>query len=81
MANQTLQKALVVSQKCIELGGNYYNLACCYALLGQEEEALLNLEKSLENQEEDLAFVEKDSDWDSLRSSEAFIKLLDKYRK
>ncbi len=76
-----LQEALAISQKTVELGDNYYNLACCYALLNLDKKALFYLEKSLKAEEYDVAFVEEDSDWDSLRDSEAFIKILDKYRK
>ena len=54
-----------------------YNLACCYAALGQKQAALTVLEALLENNFEDAAAIRSDPDLASLRGAE-LDKLLSK---
>jgi len=56
--------------------GILYNVACVYALLGQAEEAIVCLEKSLTHNPWFKGWAEKDSDLDSLRDQPRFQTLL-----
>ena len=66
------RKAIVAYQKWIELGASYpwdapYNIACCYALLGDKENALKWLEQALELGYRNLQHARTDEDFASLR--------------
>jgi len=75
-----LEKALKLSINLIESGyGNYYNLACVYALLENKLEALKNLETSLSNQYINKAHVLQDSDWQDYWKDKDFLEIMDKY--
>lgn len=73
--NQSLEKL----NKAIELGDDYYNLACFYSIKRNKKEALELLEKVLNNNEIDASYVEKDEDWDNFKEDEDFKKLIKKY--
>jgi tetratricopeptide (TPR) repeat protein len=75
--NQAIEKHV----KAVELGADTYNLACAYALIGNKEFALKNLENSLSKSEVTVEFIEKDSDWNSFFDNPNFTALLDQYRK
>ena len=67
------QRALKIDP---EEPGILYNVACDYALLGQTEEAIVCLEKSLRHNPWFKGWAEKDSDLNSLRSHPRFQALL-----
>lgn len=73
--NEALEKA----QTAFDLGGSAYNLACCYALLGDKQNALKYLEISLDNKDYPLEDIKNDQDWSSLRNDPDFIALLKEY--
>jgi tetratricopeptide (TPR) repeat protein len=73
--SQALEKLTIA----MEVGGWCYNLSCLYALRKNKKEALLYLEKSLNNQEVDAQTVKNDEDWKNYNSDKDFIELLNKY--
>ena len=60
--------------------GSAYNIACGHALLGEKKDALTWLEKSVEMGWSDLEHLEKDSDLDSLRKEERYLKLVQRLK-
>ncbi|MCF8414846.1 MAG: caspase family protein [Crocinitomicaceae bacterium] len=58
-----------------------YNLACFYALSGQQKEALKQLEKAFSAGWSDFDWLEKDSDLATIKETKKFKALLKKYRK
>ncbi|MEP6743475.1 MAG: tetratricopeptide repeat protein, partial [bacterium] len=74
------KQAIPAYQKALELGAGFpsnqaYNIACCYALLGDKEAALTWLEKAFAMGFRDLELAQKDSDLLSLHDSPRFMKL------
>ncbi|MEK6768740.1 MAG: protein kinase [Gemmatimonadota bacterium] len=61
-----------------EDSGVLYNLACVYAMGGQTEDAFHCLEKSIQNGFGHRAWIENDSDFDSIRGDPRFALLLQK---
>jgi hypothetical protein len=75
------KQAIPAYQKALELGagvpGNQaYNIACCYALLGDKESALNWLEKSFVLGFRRIENAQTDSDLQTLRDNPRFLKLL-----
>ncbi|MCC7246593.1 MAG: SIR2 family protein [Saprospiraceae bacterium] len=66
--------------KAVELGGGYYNLACFYAIRGNDKEALHYLALSLSKSEISTGFVEKDLDWKGFLNNDEFIEILKRYK-
>lgn len=58
----------------------YYNLACTYALAGNKEAALLNLEQSIKAGYSDYSHIQSDRDFDNLRSLPQFKSLIEPLR-
>ncbi len=75
-----LIKAKNYSLKGYNLNGKSYNLACSYALLKEEEEALIYLEKSLKNKEHTVDAIRNDRDWINFLQKKDFIRILEKYK-
>lgn len=73
--NQALQKL----NKAIELGDDYYNLACFYSIRRDKDKALKLLEKVLKNKDIPISHILKDKDWDNFKKDEDFKKLIKKY--
>ena len=63
-------------QQGIKNGGDFYNLACFYAVRNKKEEALKYLERSLSRRDVSVEIVEKDKDWDGLRDDSDFKRIL-----
>jgi TolB-like protein/Tfp pilus assembly protein PilF len=61
-----------------EDSGVLYNVACVYALGGQADEAMGCLEKAVQNGFGHRAWLENDSDFDSLRGDPRFVALLER---
>jgi len=55
----------------------HYNLACLYALIGDQDSALDRLEHCFRVGEYNKAWIENDSDWDTLREHPRFIALFE----
>lgn len=76
------QRAMDWAGRAFEAGRNepmvLYNVACTYALLGESERAMELLEKAINLGWGDRAWLETDSDLDSLRTTPRFQALLDK---
>lgn len=64
----------------MELGGGHYNLACFFAIKGNEKEAIHYLELSLSKSAIDVNFVESDEDWKDFLNKKEFIDLMKKHR-
>lgn len=74
------KSAIAAFQKAIELGAGYpfnaaYNIACGYALMGEKEQALEWLAKSLDMGFRNLRDVGTDDDLKALHADPRFIKL------
>ncbi|MBN2541433.1 hypothetical protein JXI42_01050 [bacterium] len=54
-----------------------YNLACCYGLLGKTELALQNLERAVHAGFDDFEHILHDPDFDSIKTDDKFITLVD----
>jgi tetratricopeptide (TPR) repeat protein len=76
-------QAEIYLKKIISLDGPdgqvYYDLACCYALEGQSQEAFKYLELALKNGYQAFAWMKKDPDLELLRKDQRFYSLLEKY--
>src|SRR5438132_2101963 len=75
------RKAIPAYEKVLELRGGFpsnaaYNIACCYALLGEKVPALTWLEKSFELGFRDLGKAQTDTDLQSLRDDPRYQKLV-----
>lgn len=77
---ELILEALKISLIIKEKGGSVYNLACCYALLGEKQNALIYLKESINNKSIPLEHVKSDPDWNSLRSDPDFIALVKEYQ-
>ncbi|HEV2668300.1 MAG TPA: tetratricopeptide repeat protein, partial [Blastocatellia bacterium] len=79
-----LPDAIKSLEQAIKVGGgvalDFYNLACAFALSGEKEKALDNLEKAINAGFTDRRQYETDNDLDSLRETERFKELLNKLR-
>ncbi len=69
-----------ILQKAVDLGGKTYNFSCLFAIQNKKDEALSYLEKSLQNNEIIIDFIEKDKDWNILKEDKDFIDLINKYK-
>lgn len=75
------RKAIVAYEKAMQLGAGFpsnaaYNIACCYALLGEKELAFKWLEKAFDMGFRNLAHSQSDSDLQSLHSDPRFNKIV-----
>ena len=75
-AEKLYKKAFKKYKQAIKNGGDFYNLACFYAIRNKKKEALKYLERSLSRNEASVEFVEKDKDWDGLRDDSGFKRIL-----
>jgi ketosteroid isomerase-like protein len=79
-----LADAIKSLEQAIKVGGgaalDFYNLACAFALSGEKEKALDNLDKAVNAGFTDRQQYETDSDLDSLRETGRFKELLKKLR-
>lgn len=79
--NKDYRRAIAAYEKAMELGSGYpsnaaYNIACCYALLGEKEQALKWLQKSFDMGFRNLAHSQIDSDLISLHDDPRFNKIV-----
>ena len=75
-AEKLYNEAFEKFQQGIKNGGDFYNLACFYAVRNKKEEALKYLERSLSRRDVSVEIVEKDKDWDGLRDDSDFKRIL-----
>ena len=75
-AEKLYNEAFKKYQQAIKSGGDFYNLACLYAVRNKKEEALEYLERSLSRHDVSVEMVEKDKDWDGLRDDSDFKRIL-----
>jgi len=77
------EKGLKIDLRLIKLRPmdpiTHYNLACSYSLLGNVEQALISLEKSLKLGYSDMKFIKQDPDLENLRRNGQFSQLISKY--
>lgn len=60
--------------------GEYYNLACAYAIWGKEKDALKSLRLAVEKGFDDLALLESDKDLDSLRATQQYAIIVEELK-
>lgn len=75
------RKSIAAYEKALELRAGFpsdaaYNIACCYALLGEKQRALEWLEKAFDMGFRDLAHAQTDSDLESLHSDARFQRIV-----
>lgn len=58
----------------------HYNKACLLALMGEQEQALAALKTALEKGYRSFAYIEHDSDMDSIRDLPEFVALIEEYK-
>jgi phospholipase/carboxylesterase len=59
-------------------GGNIYNLACCYGLMGEADLAAMYLDRAVRAGFTDIEHISWDPDFDSVRESEVFASTMDR---
>ena len=79
--NKEYRKAILAYEKALELGAGFpsnvaYNIACCYALLGDKELAFKWLQKAFDMGFRNLAHSQQDSDLVSLHNDPRFNKIV-----
>lgn len=79
-------EAIEKYKKAIEIDpdyyvGAYYNLACIYSLKGNESLACEWLKKAIEKGYNNWDQIQKDSDFDKIRNSKCFKKIIMKHKK
>ncbi len=79
--NKDYRRAIQAYEKALELGGGFpsnaaYNIACCYALLGEKEQAFKWLQKAFDMGFRNLAHSQTDSDLQSLHDDPRFNKIV-----
>ena len=75
------RRAIPAYEKTLELRAGFpsdqaYNIACCYALLGDKENAIKWLEKSFDMGFRDLKHAQTDSDLQSLHHDPRFLRIV-----
>ncbi len=80
-AEALLQQALEKLKQAVDLSEHCYNLACVYALKHDKENALLYLNRSLENKEANVEFVIDNADWAGYLDDEDFKAIINRYTK
>jgi len=67
--------------KAVKYDGQFYNLACLYAILDRKKEAYDFLEKSMVKNETSISHIKTtDPDWEKYRTDPDFINLIAKYQ-
>lgn len=79
--NKEYRKAIQAYEKALELGAGFpsnaaYNIACCYALLGEKEQAFKWLQKAFDMGFRNLAHSQTDSDLKILHDDPRFNKIV-----
>ena len=79
--NKDYRRAISAYEKALELGAGFpsnaaYNIACCYALLGEKELAIKWLQKSFDMGFRNLAHSQTDSDLQSLHTDPRFKQIV-----
>jgi len=60
--------------------GEYYNLACAYAIWGKEKDALKSLRLAVEKGFDDLELLESDKDLESLRATQHYAVIVEELK-
>ncbi len=79
--NKEYRKAIPAYEKAMQLGSGFpsnaaYNIACCYALLGDKEAALKWLEKAFDMGFRDLEHSQTDTDLQTLHNDPRFKRIV-----
>lgn len=75
---QWIERALAIDPEDLLL---LYNVACAFSIAGETERALAALEKTVANGFGNLAWLENDSDFDSIRDHPRFAAIVDRLRR
>jgi len=77
------EEAIASCDRAIQIQPDYpyswYNKACCYALQGDVDLAIENLQQAIDLRLENREYVKTDSHFDAIRENELFKKLVDNY--
>lgn len=79
--NKDYRKAIPAYEQAMKLGAGFpsnaaYNIACCYALLGEKEQALIWLQRAFDMGFRNLEHSQKDSDLTILHDDPRFNKIV-----
>jgi len=80
-AEALYRQAMEKHQKEADLSGRCYNLACIYALIQDKDNALLYLNRSLENKEIETELLTDTEDWAGYLDDEDFKAVINRYVK
>lgn len=72
------QYYLALAKQNTSDGGNIYNLACCYGLMGEADLAAKFVERSVKAGFEDIGHITWDPDFESVRDTDVFIEVLER---
>ncbi|RNI23530.1 gliding motility protein GldB-related protein [Rufibacter latericius] len=75
------QKAIAATPKGPHVRSAYYNIACCYALLGQKAPALKALQQAVDAGYKNVKHLKSDTDLDLLRKEKSYLQLVQKLEK
>jgi tetratricopeptide (TPR) repeat protein len=70
-----------IIKKFPKKGGNYYDAACMYSLMGEKQEALKHLELAFENGFRDFYHLSTDDDVEAIREMPEYKKLYDNWHR
>lgn len=79
ISENLFQQALEKLKTANQLNGIFYNLASFYSTTNDKENALINLTKSLENNEINADFVLNDEDWINFKEDDDFKTIIKRY--
>ena len=75
------KKAIKLMNLILEKEKDYYDAACLYSLMGEEEKALTYLRKSLENGYKSFNHIRRDHDLDNIRNTPEFKIMVSEFEK
>jgi tetratricopeptide (TPR) repeat protein len=77
---ELIERSVPFLKKAAENNGGAYDLACAYALLNDEENALPLLDTLLQQKAITVEYVEQDADWKSYSDNNQFKAILNRHR-
>ncbi|GAA4310708.1 TPR end-of-group domain-containing protein [Nibribacter koreensis] len=75
------QQAIKATPQGAHVRSTYYNIACCYALLGQKEPALKALQQAVKAGYKNVSHLKTDTDLDLLRKEKTYLQVVGQLEK